>query len=181
MLYKDDEFVNDRNDHSKPQNKPNAYRIDDGDNVEEKDLERSFLFGGNETRPVMEGKPMGGENFGENNLTPAGDDKNNPSRNAGYTNKYFARTEPSEEHPEDTNFKPLEQEGWSDYSKAMSKEKGDNIGNGDKPKPQQGYQEGTADDDGHGNAKPNIPGPREVPDQQKVGEDDDEDKYHVET
>ena len=50
--------------------------------------------------------------------------------------------------------------------------------NSDKPKPQKGYQEDTPDNNTNG--KPNIPGPGEVPDQQKVGEDD-EDKYHVET
>jgi hypothetical protein len=41
-------------------------------------------------------------------------------------------------------------------------------------------QQGTADNDGKNNDKPNIPGPLEVPDQQKVGEDNDE-KYHIET
>ena len=49
-----------------------------------------------------------------------------------------------------------------------------------KPKQQESQQEGTADKDGNG--KPNIPGPNELPDQQKVGEDnDDDEKYHVET
>lgn len=61
-----------------------------------------------ETKPIREGQPMGGENFGENNTTHAGDDKNNPSQNAGYKNEYFRRTEPAEEHPETSNFKPDE-------------------------------------------------------------------------
>ena len=39
MLYKDDEFKNDRNDQS--EQKPNAYRVND-DNVEEKDLAKSM-------------------------------------------------------------------------------------------------------------------------------------------
>jgi hypothetical protein len=151
MLYTDEELNNDRDDHS--QQKPNAYRVDD-DNVEEKDLEKSFLFGDGETKPVTEGQPMGGQKFGENNITPSGDDKNNPSQNAGYSNAYFSRTEPSEEHPENSNFKPDEDES---------------------------YDEGTADNGNGESTQPNIPGPNEVPDQQKVGEDTGDDKYHVET
>lgn len=183
MLYKDDEFKNDRDNHSEQsQDKPNAYRVDDDENTDENDLKRT-LFGENQTRPVMEGQPMGGQNFGSNNVTPSGDDKNNPSQNAGYSNEYFRRTEPAEEHPENSNFKPRDQEGRSDYSKAMqSSADNANPGNGDAPKKSdQTYQEGTADNDGESNAKPNIPGPNEVPDQQKVGEDVDDDKYHVET
>lgn len=188
MLYNNDAFEDDRNNHSEQEpDKPNAYRVGD-DNVEEKDLKKSLLFGKDETKPVREGEPMGGHSFGENNLTNSGDDKNNPSQNAGYTNAYFKRTEPSEEHPEYTNFKPTDQEGRSDYDKAMPKlsteendNDGDKAGNGDKPKPQQGYEEGTADNSGNGNNQPNIPGPNEVPDQQKVGEKDDDTKEHIET
>jgi hypothetical protein len=185
MLYKDDGLVNDRDNHSEPEeNKPNAYRVADN-GIEEKELKRNFLFGDAHINPVREGQPMGGENFGANNVTPSGDDKNNPSQNAGYTNAYFRRTEPSEEHPENSNFKPLDQEGRPDYDKAMPKSSNEDYDakpdNGDKPKPQQTYQEGTDDNDGENNGKPNIPGPNEVPDQQKVGEDVDEAEKHVHT
>jgi hypothetical protein len=96
MLDNENELMDDRDDHAQlQQNKPVASRVDD-ENVEEKDLHRSFLFGDAQTKPVKEGMPMGGESFGENNVTPSGDDKNNPSQNAGYSNAYFRRTEPSE-------------------------------------------------------------------------------------
>lgn len=86
----------------------------------------------------MEGEPMGGHKFGEEgNTTPMGDDKDNPSRYAGYTNGYFARTEPSDEDTANNNFKAGYQQGAPDYEAAQ----------------------------------PNVPGPQEVPDQQKVGED----------
>lgn len=75
----------------------------------------------NSTKPVREGQPMGGQKFGESSNTYAGDDKNNPSQNAGYTNEYFRRTEPSDEHPEDSNFKVKEQEGSPDYDKAQAR------------------------------------------------------------
>jgi hypothetical protein len=183
MLYQEDELMNDRDDQSQQeQNKPGGYRVDDDNNVEEKSLHRSFLFGDDKAKPIREGTPMGGENFGKNNVTPAGDDKNNPSQNAGYSNAYFRRTEPLEEHPENSNFKVPDQEGSPDYSKAQPKfeEEGGDAESGDKPK-QQETQEGTADNDGN-NGEPNIPGPNELPDQQKVGEDnDDDEKYHVET
>src|ERR1700761_2313484 len=105
MLYKEDGLMNDQEDQpQQEQNKPGGYRVAD-DNIEEKQLHRNFLFGDDKTKPVKEGTPMGGENFGKNNVTPAGDDKNNPSQNAGYSNAYFRRTEPSEEHPENSNFK----------------------------------------------------------------------------
>ena len=148
MLYKEDEIKNDRDNHSEENKKSE-----------------------NQASPIREGQPMGGQNFGSNNVTPAGDDKNNPSQNAGYSNAYFRRTEPAEEHTESNNFRPQDQEGRSDYDKATSKEP-DKSKNGDKPKPKpkQGYEEGTADYDGESNAKPNIPGPNELPDQQKVGE-----------
>ncbi|MCC8426174.1 hypothetical protein [Mucilaginibacter sp. UR6-11] len=112
---------------------PNAYRVDNDNSEDEEKLTRGFN-GGDGTRPVTEGQPMGGENFGANNVTPSGDDKNNPSQNAGYTNAYFRRTEPAEEHPENSNFKP----------------------DADPT-----YQQGTADNDGQGDAKPNVPGPND--------------------
>ncbi|MEO8887254.1 MAG: hypothetical protein ABI367_14405 [Mucilaginibacter sp.] len=100
------------------------------------------------TNPIREGQPMGGQNFGKNNNTPAGDDKNNPSQNAGYSNAYFARTEPLEEHPEDTNFKAPYQDGEPDYSSAQpyAQEQSDQTGN-IKPSSNSSYTEGTADDE----------------------------------
>lgn len=165
--------------------KPNAWRVDDDKNLKEEQLERN-LYGKSENnmKPVKEGEGMGGHSFGKNNNTPAGDDKNNPSRNAGYANAYFARTEPSEEHPEDNNFKSPDQDGAPDYTKAQpyanwqnetpKPENPGERGNGenDRPHEETEYQEGTADNE----SEPNIPGPNELPDQQKVGEDD-----HIET
>ena len=131
MLLKDNNFEKDKG-------APNAYRVDDDHNKEEKDLKRSGKM-----RPVSEGKPMGGQNFGSNNVISAGDDKNNPSRYAGYSNAYFKRTEPLQEHTESNNFVPSEK-----YV----------------------YNEGTVDYDGESHDKPNIPGPGELPDWQYVGE-----------
>ena len=165
------------------ENKPNAYRVDDDDNLEESDLKRSFLFGDSETKstndPGMEGKAMGGQKFGENNITPAGNDAANPSQLVGNNNEYFRRTQPAEEHPENSNFKPAEQQGSPDYNKSIKAlnttedgEQAQNQSDHDQsPHPQQPYQQGTADDDGDNNkTQPNIPGPSELPDQQKVGE-----------
>lgn len=131
------------------QNEPNssgtnAYRVEDNDNLEEKDLKRTYLFGDAKMKstnePGMEGQGMGGQNFGENNITPAGNDKDNPPQNAGENNAYFKRTQPAEEHPEDENFVAQNQQGGP----------------------------------GKNENEPNIPGPQELPDQQKVGEDKDE-------
>ena len=107
MELKNEAITDDRDNHSMQENngKPEAYRVDDDNNLNEDDLERSlFINSTDKNKPVMEGKGMGGENFGNSNLTPSGDDRNNPSQNAGYSNAYFARTEPSEEHPENENF-----------------------------------------------------------------------------
>ena len=161
--------------------KPTAYRVEDDDNLEEKDLRRSYLFGkGDEEKsgdePNMEAEGQGGHKFGEDNNTPSGDDKNNPSQNAGYSNGYFSRTEPSEEHPEHNNFKDPNQLGQPNYSEATG---GASTGQSDeenagpvkegaddnKNESEQSYQEGTADGQDE-----NIPGPNELPDQQKVGE-----------
>lgn len=178
------DFNDNTSNNAKPSGKPNAYRIEDNDNLEEKDLTKSYLFGNSEMKKAneagMEGTGMGGSKFGQENLTPSGDDEANPSQNAGYTNEYFRRTEPSEEHPESSNFKNEEQSGQPDYSQAQP------TGNAE-PGPDQSdndtYQEGTADNDGDKNT--NIPGPNELPDQQKVGEgsgkNDGGEKYHVET
>jgi hypothetical protein len=152
MQHRDDEFLNDTEDQSenneptayKPDNVANAYSVKDDDAVEENDLKRNFLFGDAETKPVREGQPMGGESFGKNNIITSGDDKNNPSQNAGYSNAYFARTEPAEEHPENSNFTP----------------DGNNK-----------HQEGTADSDGqYQNAEP---GPINISDKERLGLDDE--------
>jgi hypothetical protein len=117
------EYDNDADEvknHAQEATKPNATRVTDDDSLDENDLNIG-LRGESKMKPVREGQPMGGQNFGSNNVTPAGNDKNNPSQNAGNTNAYLARTEPLEEHPEDNNFKPANQDGAPDYSKAESK------------------------------------------------------------
>ncbi len=180
MIFNENESVNARDENLQPteNNKPNAYRVDDDSNVEEKDLKRNFVYESDENKTGTEGKAVGGEKFGKNNNTYAGDDKNNPSQNAGYTNEYFRRTEPSDEHPEDTNFKAKDQDGAPDYDSAQprmnSEPKPEKVerGNGENDRPHKGgnYQEGTDDNDG--SSQVNIPGPEELPDQQKVGEPD---------
>ena len=168
---------------------PGGSRVDNGAGLDEKDLERNFLFGkGKNPANPTEGKGVGGQNFGKENLTPASNDKNNPTQMAGHTNAYFDRTEPSEEHPEDSNFTAKDQDGAPDYDKAQPYSTMENIdpkpekrerGNGenDRPHEQEPYTEGTDDNDA--GDKPNIPGPNELPDQQKVGEDEEPD--HIET
>lgn len=144
MLNEDEVFSNDQDDHLETK-KANAYTVNDEHGEEENDLKRSYLFGDAEMKPVQEGKGMGGESFGENNVTPSGDDKNNPSRDAGYSNAYFGRTEPLEEHPENSNFTP----------------------NGEN-----NYQEGTADYDGQ--KQFGEQGPIDLSDSEKfIGDDDD--------
>ena len=109
---------------------------------------------------VMEGQGMGGQKFGENNLTPAGNDKDNPPQNAGEHNAYFARTQPAEEHPEDSNFKAEgdgkeKNEGEPNVpgpNELPDQQKVGEDNNGKRPQPQEPYREGTADDDGQ--AKP---------------------------
>ncbi|TSJ36390.1 hypothetical protein FO440_23095 [Mucilaginibacter corticis] len=96
------------------------------------------------TKIIKEGQPNGGENFGKNNITQAGNDDNNPAQNAGEDNAYFNRKQPAEEHTESNNFKPLDQEGSPDYAKAQTG-KSDNDPKRDPSK--QTYEEGTADDD----------------------------------
>ena len=103
-----------------------------------------------QTKPVREGEPMGGQKFGENNNTYAGDDKNNPSQNAGYTNEYFRRTEPSDEHPEDSNFKVKDQEGSPDYDKAQARmTPADQDNNNNNPSYQSTNQKGIDNSDGN--------------------------------
>lgn len=129
---------------------PGGYRVGDDHNLEEKDLKRSYLFGSSKMRspdePGMEGTGMGGHAFGENNLTPAGNDEANPPENAGEDNAYFSRTQPAEEHPEDENFVVKNQEGSPGLGQ-LKVEK--NEGSTDtRPNPQEEYREGTVDEDG---------------------------------
>ena len=144
--------------------KPNAYRVDDDKNLEEKDLKRTYLFGNAKMKsvddPGMEGQGMGGQSFGENNLTPAGNDEANPPQNAGEGNAYFRRTQPAEEHPEDENFIPRDQarepgkksEVYIAGPQELPEQQkvGENMNREDKhkPNPQEEYREGTADNDG---------------------------------
>jgi hypothetical protein len=192
MEFDKNKHLDDWDDHSNlTAAKPNAWRVDDDKNLKEKNLERN-LYGKSEhnMKPVMEGKAMGGHSFGKNSNTPARDDKNNPSQNAGYSNAYFARTEPSEEHPEYSNFKVKDQEGVPDYVKAQpyanwtseepkpgkAEERGD--GENDRPHEEDNiYNEGTADNEN----EPDIPTPNLSPDQQRTGEDLDDDIEHIET
>ena len=145
--------------------KAGGYKVEDDDNLEEKDLKRT-IFGGEEANPDQHGYEshgMGGHSFGEISETRSGDDLANPSRNAGYTNDYFKRTEPLQEHPENQNFTPKEQEGEPDmnqgkeevpgYREDPEQQKVGGVENDDHNK----TQEGTSDSDG---------------DQQKVNQDD---------
>ncbi|MDT3401581.1 hypothetical protein [Mucilaginibacter terrae] len=111
------------------QNNPNGekargYKVEDDNNLDEKALRaRNLIWGGevaDAETPGHESHGMGGHAFGEMNETESGDSPGNPSRNAGYKNEYFRRTEPAEEHPENQNFKPEHQEGAPD--EAMGKD-----------------------------------------------------------
>jgi hypothetical protein len=168
--------------------KPTASRVEDDSNLEEKDLRKTtFMFGSEEkdgTEPGMEANGAGGQRFGENSNTPSGDDGNNPSQNAGYSNEYFKRSEPAEEHPEQNNFKDPNQLGQSNYTESTGAvptgqsdeenegpEKEDSEDN--KHEQNTTYQEGTADNDGNTtgtNADGDVAGYGELPEQQKVGE-----------
>jgi hypothetical protein len=170
------------------QNKPTAYRVEDDDNLEEKDLRRTaFMFGSEEKtgdEPGMEANGAGGQRFGENSNTPSGDDANNPSQNAGYSNDYFKRSEPLEEHPENDNFRDPNQLGQSNYSEATGavptgQSDEENAGpekesaEENRHEQNETYQEGTADNDGATtgtNSEGDVAGYGELPDQQKVGE-----------
>jgi hypothetical protein len=160
----------------------------DGDKAHRGNGVNSSAITAGNAKPVREGQPAGGQNFGKNNNTSAANDKNNPSQYAGNSNAYFDRTEPSEEHPESTNFKDSNQEGAPDYDSAQPYSKMNSAdpkpekverGNGENDRPHKGdtgYQESTDDDD-----EINIPGPNELPDQQKVGENsEDNERDHIE-
>ncbi|WP_295769135.1 hypothetical protein [uncultured Mucilaginibacter sp.] len=107
------------NDNFNPEGqKAHAYKVEDDNNLDEKALKaRNVIWGGemaDAETPGHESHGMGGHAFGEINETPSGDSPGNPSRNAGYKNEYFRRTEPAEEHPENQNFQPDHQEGAPD-------------------------------------------------------------------
>ncbi len=190
MEFNNEAYLDEMNLRSKQEeDKPKVWQVEDDSNLTEDDLQTPLIFDADDKKPVREGQPMGGENFGQNNITPARNDGNNPQQNAGITNPYFNRAEPMEEHPENSNFTAKEQDGQPDYSKAQPQSsatsdqpKPEKVerGNGenDRPHPQQDYTEGTAD-----NEEVNIPGPNEVPDQQKVGEENDatDERDHIET
>lgn len=149
-------------------------KVDDDDNADEKDLKRTYMFGDskddNPDRKGYESHGMGGQNFGEPNVTRSGDDPANPSQNAGYSNDYFKRTEPLEEHPEDQNFKPTSQEGAPNESQQDIGSGQDDVGYREDPEQEKvgggepevngdhsasgdsnQYQTGTADNDGSRN------------------------------
>jgi hypothetical protein len=176
MNFNDDDFAGDRDDKQQTNQKAGGSRVDNGAGLDEKDLEKTFLFGKceNPANPT-EGKGTGGQNFGQENNTPAGNDKNNPTRMAGHTNAYFNRNEPSEEHPEDSNFTAPNQDGAPDYSKAQPNNTA--MENTD-PKPEK-VERGNGENDRPHEQEPYTEGTDELPDQQKVGEDDG--KEHIET
>jgi len=149
-----------------PANAPaGGYEVkDDDNNLDESDLKRK-IFGGedaNPDQPGYESHGMGGQAFGEISETRSGDDLANPSRNAGYSNDYFKRTEPLQEHPENQNFKPQYQLGEPDMNEGKEEVPGyreapDQQKVGGVEQDNGRIQEGTSDADG---------------DQQKVGQDD---------
>jgi hypothetical protein len=172
MLFNENDRQGEQDERAAENAKATGYRVDDNNGTEERDLKGNPLFGSGEMRGVREGQPMGGQSFGEDgNPTPTGDDKDNPSRNAGYTNGYFARTKPSEEYTADNNFKSPDQQGSADYDKAQA-----SVGRLDNLNDQQ-------TETGNESNQTNIAGPQEVPKQQNVGENgrqiDDDD--HIET
>lgn len=154
-----------RNAHNDNEVSSRIERVVSEDGPDEEQLRRHYLFGSAETKKTnvagMEGQGMGGQNFGRNNLTPAGNDRGNPPRYAGEHNAYFSRTEPMEEHPEDENFKAPkdEQPGDEDQDPKIpgpqelpeQQKVGEASGTRDDrhPRPEQGYKEGTVDNDGN--------------------------------
>ncbi|PTQ94083.1 hypothetical protein C8P68_107146 [Mucilaginibacter yixingensis] len=120
MQYDENTPRSNQDEHAANKAQAGGYRVENDHNgVEEKDLRRSAILGQGKMHNVHEGLPMGGHKFQQDgNPTPLGDDPANPSRYAGYTNAYFARTAPSEEYPENNNFKPVYQQGAPDYEAA---------------------------------------------------------------
>ena len=143
--------------------KPGGYRVDGDKNLEEKNLKRHYLFGEAKMKstsdPGMEGQGMGGHQFGKENLTPAGNDEANPPQNAGEDNAYFARRQPAEEHPEDSNFEAKEDQNAPNIpgpSELPEQQKVGEDPNVKHPHPQEPYREGTADNDGYKPEKEHI-------------------------
>lgn len=160
--------------------KPSAHRVDDDDNADEASLRRNYIIGGemkDANAPGMEGEGMGGEQFGGTSQPPTGDDPANPSRNAGYSNGYFSRTAPLEEHPENNNFKDQAQQGEPDYQQAQSTtpgrddEQGQSAGEqGNTSEPGKAdFKEEDQKGPDYGSNSPEVAGPNEIPEQQKVG------------
>jgi hypothetical protein len=183
MNLQDEQFLNAQDEHREQDTdtKPNAYRVDDDDNADEKSLKRNYIIGGemkDANAPGMEGEGTGGHKFGGHSHPPTGDDPANPSRNAGYSNGYFSRTEPMEESPEKNNFKNQDQQGEPDYQapKTTTPEQEE------EPEQKEAGKEGNTSEPGkadfkeedqrgpdYGSNAPEIAGPGEKPEQQKVG------------
>jgi hypothetical protein len=123
MNLQDEQLLNSEAEHSDNQAKPQAHRVDDDKAVEEKDLKRSYIFGDGFNKdanaPGMEGEGAGGGDFGKSSTPPTGNDRANPSQNAGNTNARLGLTHPFEEHTENNNFKDQNQQGEPDYEKAQ--------------------------------------------------------------
>ncbi|RKR85533.1 hypothetical protein BDD43_5804 [Mucilaginibacter gracilis] len=183
MELKDEQLLSTPNDvqQQDKDTKPNAYRVDDDGNADEASLKRNYIIGGemkDANAPGMEGEGTGGQQFGGTSNPPTGDDPANPSRNAGYSNGYFARTEPAQERPENNNFKSPEQQGQPDYKAPTSStpdedDKAEQQSEGEKDNTNHPGKADYKEEDQHGpdygSNSPEIPGPNEMPEQQKVG------------
>lgn len=176
MILNDEEFLNKDNNHSEKQEnkKPNAYRVDDDDNLTEDDLQHGFPASKNDMKkqdaPGMEGHGMGGQNFGENSLTPSGDDEANPLLTAAYINAHFKQTQPAEEHLENNHFNDPDQLGQLNDDAAANR-RPDEGGDGNTNvcdhvlQTRRTYREGTGDNDGNNRKKhDSTPDPNEIPD-----------------
>lgn len=121
MQYDENKPRDNQDERSVNEGRAGGYRVEnDNSGIQEKDLRRSPILGQGQMQDVHEGQPMGGHKFQQDgNPTPTGDDPANPSRNAGYSNAYFARTAPSEEYPENNNFKAAHQQGAPNYEGAQ--------------------------------------------------------------
>ncbi len=165
MALNDKEFLSEDSNHSEQQGKkPNAYRVDDDNNLTEADLQHGFPASKNDMKkqdaPGMEGHGMGGHSFGENSLTPSGDDEANPLLKVAYINAHFKQTQPIEEHLENSHFKDPDQLGQLNddaAAVAAANRRPDEGGDGTTnvcdhiQQTRQTYQEGAADSDGNNN------------------------------
>lgn len=126
-------------------------------------------------------------NMDENSAEWTADDREkNQDKNDANLNG-SVHTEPLEEHPENNNFKVKEQQGAPDYDKANAISTNESTdpkpekverGDGENDRPHKGGSYRDEDE------SENIPGPEELPDQQKVGEDVDDETFkkdHIET